>query len=496
MSQQIDSDRRTKKQKKHHQRNIKDSLRKNIPKRKYKEESSSSESEDIELDITDMFPLGVSTKNKHKKKKNPEEVMTFDFSDIFSMPQLKQDEDHNEKYLKSLPKNKRKKLEEQEKKILDMNVTTVPLRYKILESNLPEKTKAVMIQKVIDYENSNSGTSGFSKLKNYMDTLLKVPFGVYSKLPVSLNDPTTKISNFIGNMKDSLDSCIYGQNDAKMRILEIVAKWISNPTSNGNIIGLCGPPGVGKTTLIKKGLSSCIDIPFAFMPLGGCGDSTLLEGHNYTYEGSKNGKLVDILIENKCMNPIIFFDELDKVGNNLNGSDISGFLTHLTDYTQNDSIHDRYFADIEFDFSKCLFVFSFNDPSKINPILRDRITIINMKGFNSKEKLCIGRDFTTPKLGRDIGLKDHKYTITDETFRYIIDTYCSNEPGIRRLEKAIEHILMKVNLYQLTNNKFYLDCVENEGDNIIISKRMCSKILNSFFNVNEGTNLMVQMMYS
>lgn len=427
-----------------------------------------------------------------------DQVVMLDIADIISMSLngMKKEDTPNEKYLKTLTKSKRRKLEKEEKRIMKMNTSTIPLRYKILESNLPEKTKVVVMQKVEQFETSDAGASGFHKLKNYMDRLLCIPFGVYHRLPVTKTDPHPIVSNFLGGIKTSLDDCIYGQDVAKMRLMEVVAKWITNPKSKGNIIGLCGPPGVGKTTLIKHGLSKAIDIPFAFMPLGGCNNPSILEGHDYTYEGSKNGKLVDILIEQRCMNPIIFFDELDKLGESFAGKDISGMLTHLTDFTQNDSVHDRYFADIEFDFSKCLFIFSFNDENKINPILRDRITVIKMKGFSRKEKLEIAKKFTTPKIVESIGLRTDEFSISDEVYEYMIDNYCSDEQGIRKLEKCIETILMKVNLYRLTRNKFYLEGFETEEENITITRQMSSKILNNFFNINEGANLMLQMMYN
>jgi ATP-dependent Lon protease len=455
-----------------------------------------------------------SKKNiKHRLRKNPpkrkqpppppeddedEEMIMLDIADILSatLGKPKQEENENEKYLKSLSKGKRRRLEKEEKKILDMNKITKPLRYKILESNLSTKIKSIVLEKVDQYENSNPGSSGFSKLKNYMDTLLKIPFGVYNSLPVTKYDSPQKISGFLTNVKKSFDSCIYGQETAKLRLMEVVAKWITNPKSTGNVIGLCGPPGVGKTTLIKNGLSNAVDVPFAFMPMGGCTNSSILEGHDYTYEGSKNGKIVDILIENKCMNPIIFFDEVDKLGESFGGKDISGVLTHITDFTQNDSFNDRYFSDIEFDLSKCLFIFSFNDINKLNPILRDRITVINMNGFDKTEKLKIAKNFATPKISNTIGLCNLDYEIPDTVYKHIIENYCSEEKGIRKLEKCIESLLMRINIFKLTRDPSYLEGMNLDDSKIKLDKDIASKILNKIFNVNEAASLMLQMMYT
>ena len=121
--------------------------------------------------------------------------------------------------------------------------------------------------------------------------------------------------------------------------------------------------------------------------MGGATDSSFLEGHSYTYEGSNWGKIVDILIQSKCMNPVIYFDELDKISGTPKGEEIIGILTHLTDTTQNSQFHDKYFSSLDFDLSKALFIFSYNDEDKINPILRDRMYRIETKGYKKKDKI-------------------------------------------------------------------------------------------------------------
>jgi ATP-dependent Lon protease len=479
-----------------------------MPKDDDKKDSSkrkNSIEEDMDgIEKENILPKGTKRTTRKRKPDPPpsddndeeNDLFILDIADLISSVETKQrEESPNEMYLKSISKKRRRILQKEEREVMRYNECTIPLRYKIIGSNLPKKTKAVVMQKVEQFENSYAGASGYHKLKTYMDTLLKIPFGKYHELPVKKTDNVSKISGYLNNLKNSLDKSIYGQDNAKIRIMEIVAKWITNPDAKGNVIGLCGPPGVGKTTLIKQGLSSAINMPFSFVGLGGCGGSSFLDGHDYTYEGSKNGKLVDILIENRCMNPIIFFDELDKVSDTNFGREIIGTLTHLTDSTQNDSVTDKYFSDIKFDFSKCLIIFSFNDAKLINPILRDRITIINVSGFKRKEKLEIAKRFTTPKLAKNIGLDPKSFVIPDDVYESVIDSYCSEEQGIRKLEKCIETILMKINLYRLTGMKEYL---ENEAidETFTITKKMASKILNRFFNVEDGANQMIAMMYS
>ena len=156
-------------------------------------------------------------------------------------------------------------------------------------------------------------------------------------LPIKLEDGLKKSQDFMKNAKKILDECVYGLDDAKMQIMQMIGGWISNPNAVGTAIAIQGPMGTGKTTLVKEGISKILNRPFSFIPLGGATDSSYLEGHSYTYEGSMWGKIVDILLNCKCMNPVIYFDELDKAcskrGSGTN--EIMSILIHLTDPNMN-----------------------------------------------------------------------------------------------------------------------------------------------------------------
>ena len=185
-----------------------------------------------------------------------------------------------------------------------------------------------------------------------------------------------------------LDKSVYGHTKAKRQIERVIGQWITGEQS-GYCFGFEGPPGVGKTSLARKGLSNCLKDkdgttrPFSFIALGGSSNGSTLSGHNYTYVGSTWGRIVDILMEQKCMNPIIFIDELDKVSRTENGKEIIGILTHLIDPTQNEGFQDKYFNGIDIDMSKALFIFSYNDVSSIDRILLDRIHRIKFDHLNT-----------------------------------------------------------------------------------------------------------------
>ena len=354
-------------------------------------------------------------------------------------------------YLDKMNPKKKKKLEDLEKKILTSSLDEIPLKYRVLEAEMSDKNKKHILEKIKYFDSIPPMSSEFQKLRKYMTGIEKIPFGKYSKLPVTKRSSKEKISEFMKNLYKNLSNMTYGQEEAKSNILEVVAKWISNPKGHGNVIGLCGPPGIGKTSLIKNGLATCLNMPFSFVGLGGATCSAFLQGHDYTYEGSKWGRIVEMLVETETMNPIIFFDELDKVSETRSGDEVIGLLTHLTDPSQNNCFHDKYFSGIDFDLSKCLFIFSFNDENKINSILRDRIKIIKLKGFKTKDKIEIAKKYSIPKICKNIGFEEKNISIPEKTLEKIIDSYCP-EQGVRKLEKCIETLIMKINLYNMTGD--------------------------------------------
>ena len=234
-----------------------------------------------------------------------------------------------------------------------------------------------------------------------------------------------------------------------MQIMQMMGQLVTNPKSIGTAIAIHGPPGTGKTSLVKEGISKILNRPFAFIALGGATDSSYLEGHSYTYEGSTWGKIVQILIDSKCMNPVIYFDELDKISETPRGEEIAGILTHLTDTSQNSQFHDKYFAEIDFDLSKCLFIFSYNDESKVNPILKDRMYRIQTKGYDLKQKTIIGNEYLLPKIREQVKFEKDEILIPDECIHHIIDNYCNKEDGVRNLKRCLEICHTKLNLYRL-----------------------------------------------
>ena len=157
-------------------------------------------------------------------------------------------------------------------------------------------------------------------------------------------------------------------------------------------------------------------------------------------------------METECMNPVFFFDELDKISDSKEGSDLSNMLIHLTDATQNSEFSDKYFSGIKFDLSRCFFIFSFNDKNLIHPILRDRINLVKMDSFTTNDKVEIAKKYSLPKIGENIGLDPGLFTIPDDTLKVVASNYCRQERGVRKMEQCVKTLIMKINLFHLTGD--------------------------------------------
>ena len=262
------------------------------------------------------------------------------------------------------------------------------------------------------------------------------------------------INHYMKNVRNILDKSVHGHIKAKNQIERIIAQWI-NGEQSGYCFGFEGPPGIGKTSFAKKGLANCLtdengnSRPFSFIAIGGQDNGSSLNGHNYTYVGSEWRKFVDILIKNKCMNPIIFIDELDKVSKTEHGREIIGILTHLVDTTQNDVFQDKYFSGIDIDLSKALFIFSYNDVSAIDRILLDRIHRIKFEHLTLEDKIVITNTHLLPEIYKNMGLQN-VIDLTEENIKFIIENY-TNEPGIRKYKELLFEIIGEINLSCLQN---------------------------------------------
>jgi ATP-dependent Lon protease len=223
--------------------------------------------------------------------------------------------------------------------------------------------------------------------------------------------------------------------------------------------------GVGKTSFARNGIAAALKRPFQFFSLGGASDVAHYVGHSYTYEGSMWGRIADAVMQAGCMNPVFYFDELDKVSGTPHGDEIVSMLIHLTDRSQNMQYHDRYFAGVDFDLSQCLFVFSFNDESKVHPVLKDRMSVIQCAGYTEDEKKIILSKYVWPDMLNRFKINPTDILVTEDAVKSAIRDYSANEEGVRNLIRAVETLVMRINLLRIADKndpatkalKFYMD---------------------------------------
>jgi ATP-dependent Lon protease len=375
---------------------------------------------------------------------------TKDYHKLVNAPKQKA-ESEMEYFKKKLSNTEQRRIMKDLEEINTHIMIDRPYRLALLQSKIPTKYKATVMQKLNLLKSMDTCDSEYFKLKNWVDQFMRIPFGKYAILDVNMAHGLDACQGFMDNSMKILNECAYGLVDAKMQILQMIGQWIANPSAMGTAIALKGPMGTGKTTLAKYGISKILNRSFSLVPLGGATDEAVFVGSPYVYEGSGQGIITKILSANKEMNPCILFDELDKVGEGEKGREIIGILTHMTDSTQNDQFHDKYFPDVDFDISRAVLLFSYNDESMVNPILKDRMYSIQTKGYNTKEKITIANDYLLPKIREQVNFKKEDIVIPDETLEYIITNtgLTKSEDGVRNLKRCLEVIHTKLNLFRL-----------------------------------------------
>ena len=470
------------------------------------EDIETSSSSDISLEITsESEEESLSEENL----KDSESVSDSDYGsddgldqyeeEFLELTTLDDEEDKELEYFSKLSDDSKESNINQLKLIKQINDTDTPLRFKVLNSDMSLKSKSIAISNIDKLEEMDASSDEYYKMNKWINGLIKIPFGETIHLPVNDTNTIQEKRDFIVNTKKTLDEAIYGHNEAKNHILQVIGKWIKNPKSQGNVLAIQGPMGNGKTTLVKQGISKAIDRPFAFIALGGASDSAFFDGHSYTYIGSHWGRVVDILIESKCMNPVIYFDELDKVSETYKGDEIINLLTHLTDPSQNNVFQDNYFPGIELDLSKALFIFSFNEEEKVNRILKDRMYVINTKGFKTDDKLSITRDYLLPELLDTFVFDKEELIFPDNTVKIIIEKYTMNEQGVRNLKRCLETIISKINIYNLSydknnDNKENID-LEFKLDDFSLPFTITEEIAEKLLNLKKDSDKPPEHMY-
>lgn len=392
-----------------------------------------------------LFSIGQDAKKQSKKK--GEDTIPIHLSREETI------------YYKKQTPAKRKQLLDLMNRIakLTCDDSETPIKFKVLQLPISDYMKSIVIKKMDALAEMGNDSGESYKLRTWLDAFLRIPFGKSVPLPVKLEDGQAKCTQFMVNARKLMDSEIYGMIPAKTQIMQVIAQWIVNPESVGNVIALQGPMGTGKTSFARNAIAKVLERPFEFFSLGGSSDISNFVGHSYTYEGSMWGRIADSLMNAGTMNPVMYFDELDKVSTTPQGEEIVNMMIHLTDRSQNTQFHDRYFSGVDLDVSQCLFVFSFNEIDKVHPILRDRMTIIQCDGYNETDKKTILKNHIWKQVLTRLRFIESEITLLDSAIEYLISEYSKDEKGVRSLIRTVETMMTRLNMLRISNHETMKD---------------------------------------
>ena len=368
-----------------------------------------------------------------------------------------------EKLQKEIDKSQREYYLREEMKVIsdELGDSETPVEeadeYKAKVNNLKctDEIKTKLLKECVKLVKMPSGSHEGTVVRTYLDKCLEIPFGKYSKDRINL-EKSRKI----------LDADHYGLDKVKTRIIESLAVLKRNPEYNGQIICLYGPPGVGKTSIVKS-LAKSMNRKYVRIALGGVHDEAEIRGHRKTYIGSMPGRIMQAIIDAGTMNPIVLLDEIDKVGNDYKGDPSSALLEAL-DPEQNNSFNDHY-IDFPVDLSKVLFITTANDTSTIAAPLYDRMEIIELNSYSVEEKFNIAKLHLVKKEMKKHNLTAREFKISDEAIYKIIECY-TREAGVRGLEKSIATLCRKATLELESGKKSFKVTDKNISDYLGVEK--------------------------
>ena len=298
----------------------------------------------------------------------------------------------------------------------------------IMDLKIDEKSKEKLLKEADKLTKLPPSSQEAFVIKNYLDTVLDLPWGKFTKSKMSVE-----------KAESILEKDHYGLKKVKERILEFLAVHILNRDIKGQIICLAGPPGIGKTS-IAKSIAKAMGRKYARVSLGGVRDEADIRGHRKTYVGAMPGRIITALQQAGSADPLILFDEIDKLCSDIKG-DPSSAMLEVLDSEQNNAFRD-HFIEVPFDLSKCVFITTANNVSAIPGPLLDRMEVIELPSYTAEEKFHIAKEHLVPKQLKEHGLKASQLRIADGALRDIIQFY-TKEAGVRTLERNIASLCRK-----------------------------------------------------
>lgn len=347
----------------------------------------------------------------------------------------------------------RLKFYDEQQRFLDQSqLQTSSLRFQILDLPLPMPIKKVVWDVFRQYEQAETSPGERYKHFEYLQWVLKLPFGKMTPTPLIRN--TSELRELLLNLRSSLDQSVWGMNDVKEELMlfamdRMIPSVAASSEMSSRVLAIQGSPGVGKTHLVKT-MAHAWGLPFQLIAAGGCKDSSFWDGHGRTYEGSLPGHIVQSLCQMQSMNGIICIDELDKITRHEHAKDVTSILLHLLDPSQNNAFQDKYLGTLPLDLSKIFWVVLINDEKKIDPILRDRLYIVRVPDPKLNDKINTAQKIMIPRAIAAEHLEPDDVSFTDDCLRWIVEEKCAGEKGVRTLKSLIQAIVRRVAYLKFT----------------------------------------------
>lgn len=330
---------------------------------------------------------------------------------------------------------------------------------RILNSNHNDMVKAILYRKYkrcYDNISKENASEELFKVIDWIDNILDLPTKVSPKSGIPIADKLKKLW-------ESLNNNIYGLTHVKEKVMETVCAKLLDPDNKGKILTFVGPPGVGKTAMATS-IAESLEMPFDQISFGSIKDSAILTGHSATYIGAIPGMFTKILLKSKRLDTVVLLDEIDKIPNTPEGKSISSVLLHVLDRTQNHRFKDMYMPEVTLDLSKMVFLCAANSLEDIDPVLLDRMTIIEIAGYSDDEKTNISLQHLFPRISKELGFTSDELTIDYTTMDYLVTHKTKEQDGMREVERKLYQLCERLSLlrhakgiqfsYKLSNISF------------------------------------------
>lgn len=319
-----------------------------------------------------------------------------------------------------------------------------------------DKENGVVLKNVAEKLNGFMASLTNSGLTDWLKSALLLPYTKSLKGEQFILDDPQALKRQLESIKEKLDKNVYKMDDVKSRIIDSLLLQQTCERGSGKVLALCGPPGVGKTKLVRSAIDAAFGLPVFTINLAGMRDGKILQGFSRTYVDSRYGKIADALIRAKGNNCVIYLDEIDKIPET--GIEVQRTLTHILDPEQNQAFQDHYFDDLNIDLSRVTFIASMNDASLVDPVLKDRLDILHVPAFKHEEQIEIVKKFLIPDLTKSLHFD---LDLADAVTEKVIWKYLDEESGLRQLKSTLSQLIARINRMFLVRSES-IELVENE----------------------------------